>query len=375
MKPIIKFKLVCLLSLALLACKSNTGSYQENMMKYAEYITVSSADNEYSVSIANPWKKSTILHSYTLSNKRKTSYNYATLQNTIHTPLERVVVMTNSHCKLLVELGLEDKIAGICELEYIADSTINNRCREGIITDCGSALHPNIEMIIELNPDAILVSPFEDTGYGQLEKLGIPLIECADYMETSPLGRSEWSRFYGRLFNAEQVADSFFLAVEEKYNELCTFVNENINSRPTVMLDTKGGSAWYVAGGNSTIGKIIEDAGGKYLFSEYKNSGSIPLSFETVFEKAHDADIWLLKNSTTHDQTYESIVKEFASYSQFKPYKTKNIWVCDVYQVPYFENTSFHPENLLEEYISILHPELLTDYRQRWYHPMREAGE
>ena len=97
--------------------------------------------------------------------------------------------------------------------------------------------------------------------------------------------------------------------------------------------------------------------------------------FETVFEKAHDADIWLLKNSTTHDQTYESIVKEFASYSQFKPYKTKNIWVCDVYQVPYFESTSFHPENLLEEYISILHPELLTDYRQRWYHPMREAGE
>ena len=77
MKPIIKFKLVCLLSLALLACKSNTGSYQENMMKYAEYITVSSADNEYSVSIANPWKKSTILHSYTLSNKRKTSYSSA----------------------------------------------------------------------------------------------------------------------------------------------------------------------------------------------------------------------------------------------------------------------------------------------------------
>ena len=75
-------------------------------------------------------------------------------------------------------------------------------------------MYPTIEKIMELKPDAIMVSPFEQTGYGQLEKLGIPLLECADYMETSPLARAEWMRFYGRLFGAGTKADSLFNRVQ-----------------------------------------------------------------------------------------------------------------------------------------------------------------
>ena len=56
-----------------------------------------------------------------------------------------------------------------------------------------------------------LCSPFREqwrirTG----GKLNIPIIECADYMETSALGRAEWMRFYGLLFGEAQKADSLF---------------------------------------------------------------------------------------------------------------------------------------------------------------------
>ena len=74
---------------------------------------------------------------------------------------------------------------------------------------------------MELKPDAIMVSPFEETGYGQLEKLGIPLLECADYMETSPLARAEWMRFYGRLFGVGSNADTLFQQVKANYMQLC----------------------------------------------------------------------------------------------------------------------------------------------------------
>ena len=74
------------------------------------------------------------------------------------------------------------------------------------------------EKIIDLRPDAIMLSPFENSGgYGRVGKLGVPVIECADYMETSPLGRAEWLRFYGLLVGQEQRGDSLFAQIEKEY--------------------------------------------------------------------------------------------------------------------------------------------------------------
>ena len=73
-------------------------------------------------------------------------------------------------------------------------------------------MKPDIERIIDLRADAILLSPFENSGgYGRLEQIGVPIIECADYMETSALGRAEWMKFYGLLYGKEHEADSYLL--------------------------------------------------------------------------------------------------------------------------------------------------------------------
>ena len=332
----------------------------DSMTEYADYLSLIEEDSCVTAMLTNPWKPDRILRSYVLTNDAETEFSLQSEENVVHTPLCRVVVTTNSHARLLSELGLTDFIAGVCEEEYITDSLVRDRLDRGLIADCGNGMYPNIERIISLCPDAIFVSPFEEAGYGPLEMTGIPLIECADYMETSPLGRAEWMRFYGRLFNAGDKADSLFGQICDKYNnireETLTY-----NYRPSVMLDTKGSSAWYVAGGNSTIAKMIEDAGGKYLFSNNNKSGSVPLAFESVLERAADADIWLLKNSSARELTYENLAGDFQAYTRFKPFTTRNIWVCDVYGTPYFEMTAFHPELLLEELQQIFHQD--TDDR------------
>lgn len=366
--------LVLIVILHTLSCSSDSLTHRDydNMIRYAEYLEVfESNDSAICVSIRNPWRKSGLLREFILTNGKESRFNFSSPVNTLKTPFKKALVMTNSHAKLMVELGLIDNIVGICELEYISDTLINRRCSDGRIVDCGNGMSPNMEKIIELSPDVILVSPFEDSGYGQLEKLGIPIIECADYMETSPLGRAEWMRFYGRLFGVDQIADSLFLRVEERYSELKEAVSSSGLKRPKVMVDTKSGSAWYVAGGRSTTGKLIYDAGGDYLFSYNKQSGSAPLSFETVFEKAHNADIWLLKNSWPHTITYRTLELDFSSYARFKPFRTKKIWVCDVYKVPYFETIPFHPEILLAEFIHIFHPGLIQEPDNFFYHPLQ----
>lgn len=360
---------------AILCCCRNGGkdvALQSNDMQYASFIAMSGdEDGELVFRIDNPWKRGKTLRTYHIGNDIKTEFSVTDRDCYIHTPVRRAVVMTNCHARLLSELNMTQSVVGVCESEYITDPTVRECLSKGTIIDCGNSMRPDIEKIISLNPDVILVSPFEETGYGQLEKLGIPLVECADYMESSPLGRAEWIRFYGRIFGKGAESDSLFYAIRDSYQELKEQAAA-YEDRPTVLLDTKSGSAWYMAGGASTIGRMIADAGGSYLFSERKESGSIPLSFESVYDKAGEADIWLMKNSGSSTMTYESLKNDFPPYSEFKPFKERRIWVCDVYQVPYFEMTSFHPEILLREFISIFHGKDFESSETVFYHPMSE---
>ena len=350
MKRLLSVPLMVLACLSLSACISTGAGFDKGCMEYASLLGMQDSSDVLEVSIANPWKKGSILQELTLDR-----------------PLERVVVTSNSLAALMVELGIADRIAGICEPEYVFNRQIHAMIDDGRIADCGNGMYPNIERIMSLNPDAIFVSPFEGSSYEQLEKLDITLIQCADYMESTPLGRAEWIRFYGRLFGAGQTADSLFEKVRTDY-KILSDIASHFTERPKVMLDTRSGSAWYTAGGGSTIGQIIAHAGADYAFAYRTESGSIPLAFETVFEKAQDSDIWLLKNSTDGTLTYSQLENDFSGYASFRPFREKNIWVCDVNRTPYFEETAFHPEMLLGELMTIFHPE--SGLVRRYYHPL-----
>lgn len=339
-----------LLLLLAASCRMPSTMPQGGIMEYATGLYLEENGSGFEAFVANPWKDGAVLSSYRFDGS-----------------FDRVVVMSNNIARLMVELGLEDCIAGVCEPENITDSTVCARLRSGRIADCGNSMYPTIERIMELHPDAILVTPFEDSGYGQLESTGIPLVECADYMETSALGRAEWMRFYGRLFGAGDKADTLFRQVRDSYETLKEMAART-TLRPKVMLDTRSGSAWYVAGGKSTIAQVISDAGAVYAFGDSERSGSVPMSFESVYAKASDSDVWLLKNSTSGRLTYGLLEQDFGSYREFRPFRERNIWVCDVYRVPYFEETAFHPEYLLGEFMTIFHPEL--SFSRRFYHPL-----
>lgn len=348
MKRLLSVPLKVLACLSLSACISAGADFDKGSIEYASLLGMQDSSNVLEVSIANPWKEGSILQKLTFDR-----------------PLEHVVVTSNSLAALMAELGIADRIAGICEPEYVFNRQIHAMIDDGRIADCGSGMYPNIERILELAPDAIFVSPFEGSSYEQLEKLDITLIQCADYMEVTPLGRAEWIRFYGRLFGAGPKSDSLFQRIRAEYGQLSELA-QSFPERPKIMLDTRSGSAWYTAGGGSTIGQMITQAGASYPFSDRCESGSIPLSFESVFEKAQDSDIWLLKNSTDKALTYSQLEKDYSGYARFRPFIEKRIWVCDVYRTPYFEETAFHPEQLLNDYIAIFHPQ--SGLTAKYYH-------
>ena len=341
-------------------------------LKYAENLTLVKGEGYTEARLRNPWDTTALLHTYILVEKDKPLPNRLPEGTLVRTPLSNTLVYTAVHCNLIQELGAVESIGGICELQYIKVPEIIEGCRNGTIVNAGEGTNPDMEKIIDLHPDALLLSPYENSGgHGQVEKLKIPIIECADYMETSALGSAEWIRFYGLLFHQSAKADSIFAIVEKNYNELKALAISQ-PTQPKVMCELKSGSAWYVPGGNSTTGKLYNDAGGDYLFDHYPNSGAVPLSFETVFDKAQDADVWLMKYNQPTDKTLSDIRNDYSPYARFKAFKDGQVYGCNTNYAAYYEDFPFHPDKVLMALIKNFHPSLLPEYELKYFSKLAE---
>lgn len=303
-------------------------------MRYAQLLTMTDS----AATISDPWQQG------------------KTLQRMPLRELHRVVVFTTSHCQLMEYLGVANRIVGVCDLQYILIPDIQKRVKEGKIVDCGNSMSPDIEKIIALKPDAILLSPFEGSGgFGRLEKLGIPIIQAADYMETSALGRAEWMRYYGRLLGCSQRADSLFHAVDSTYAALKAYA-QKLPAGRSILTERKTGATWYTPGGASTIGTIIRDAHGGYAWSDDQHSGSLALSVEQIISKGGQSDVWSFKYNGTKPLTKEDLLQEYHGYEALKAFQTGEIYECNTSRVPYFEEVSWRPDYLLREMIQLLHP-------------------
>lgn len=341
-------------------------------MRYATLLTLKECDGYISAEIKNPWDSTKILHRYVLVPKDKELPSALPKGDVIRIPLSRSVVYTSVHASLINQLGAYGAIAGVCDAEYMYLDKLQKDISAGKIVNCGNGTNPDIEKIIDLTPDAVLLSPFENSGsYGKLGTIGIPIVECADYMETGPLARAEWMRFYGLLFGMQQQADSLFATVEKSYNDLKALVADKSIKKPTVIADKKFGSSWYVAGGNSTVGRMLDDAGANYVFSDEKASGSVPYAPEVVFDRGQQADIWLVKFNQDTDLTYNQLAQEWSNYSKFAAFQNHNIYACNLSKVPFYEETPFHPDLLLRDYIIIFHPEKVEDRTLRYFYKMK----
>lgn len=374
-------------SLGLLSCQGGkTAAGMEEggdtlQMKYAQLLTIVSHDEQgyTEVKVHNPWKEGTELHRYILVPKGKegdatmaklagqahgegkAAATLGVKTDTVRTPLESNLVFTAPHCQLLTELGCQNAITGVCDKDYINIPDIKSRAQADAkvahpIMDCGSSMQPDIERIIALHPEALLISPFENNGgYGKLDKLRIPIIETADYMETSPLGRAEWIKLYGLLLSSSK-ADSLFSAIEKEYLQLKAEAAK-LPLGLSILTERKTGNVWYVPGGKSTMGILLRDAHAKYIFADDQHSGSLSMSPEQIIAKGNQIDAWAFKYFGGNALTKNELLTEYQGYQALKAFQTGTVYETNTSCEPYFELTSFHPEILLREFIILSHPE------------------
>ncbi|MDE6028122.1 MAG: ABC transporter substrate-binding protein [Muribaculaceae bacterium] len=333
----------------------NSSAYgEQDTLRYANNLLVEKIENEegtvYVATVRNPWDTIKTLQKYVLIPKGMKNTDHLPADGTrIRVPVENALVYSSLHGGLIGDLGAADRIGGVCNARYITDKNLSNRVARGDVADCGDGRNPDIEKIIKLRPDLIMLSPFENNDrYAKVKQLGIPILECADYMESTPLGQAEWMKFYGILFGKHEEAHDRFDEIEARYNEIKAHASKRAH-KPKVILDSPYNHSWSVPGGESTIGHMIEDAGGINPFASIRKSGGIQMAPEKVLAEAGDSEVWLVRYNQKSEKTLPELSRDAMVNSQFKAFKTGNVYGCNTQYIPFFDETPFHPDRLLEE--------------------------
>lgn len=345
-----------------------------DLMRYADNVAVYRTDYGYSVDVLNPWDSTAMLGRYAFV---PDSLNVTVPSDriVIRTPVKSVVSYSATQWSVFLQLDEISRIKCILEGRYVHNEEMKALLKEGKVLDVGTEAGVDIERLIEIKPDVILYSPYFDGNQGGLKITGAVLFPFADYLEPTPLGRSEWIRVVGLLTCRETSADNWFNDIERRYMTLKNSC-DSVAYRPLVFSGKPFNGQWYVAGGRSYIAELFADAGTDYVWKDNTSTASFPLDGEIILSKAQHADFWRINNSSTHPLTYEQLGSENTIHPLFDAFKNKKVIVCDVQQTGYFEQSQCEPDLLLADFIYFFHPECLKgewkDYRPKYYHWLEE---
>ena len=327
---------------------------------YAEGFTVTYTDDGCLLDIQDPLREESQSFHYMLVPAGEKPANVPEGYSVLNVPVQRIVCMTSLQLSNFICMDELDHVVGITSTRHLFNQDMKARLDDGRTRRIGIEGNFDNEVIIAIDPDLILISPFKRGGYEALTGVDIPLVPHLGYQETTPLGQAEWIKFIGLLTCEEEKTNEIFAGIEQRYNELKEKAART-EGRPVVLSGELHGGNWYVGGGRSFLAQIFRDAGGEYFLPEDKSSGGLNLDFETVYSQTADASYWRIVNSFNGDFSYDALKAEDARYADLKAFKNKGVIYCNMSRKPFYENMPVQPDVVLADLIHIFHPELLPD--------------
>ncbi|MCD8186744.1 MAG: ABC transporter substrate-binding protein [Rikenellaceae bacterium] len=344
----------------------NASDSEKADIRYAQGFEVSQADGFTLIDVKDPSGESELTYKYALIEKGQDKNKVPAGYEAIHVPVQSVICMTSLQLSNFIKRGAPDRIVGISSTRFRFNEAIRERLAENKMSKIGIEGEFDSELVMALDPDIILVSPFKRGGYETIRNLDIPLISFLGYKETTPLGQAEWIKFTALLLGMEVEGNRLFKEIETRYNELKSR-SDSVANRPVVLSGELHSGNWYVVGGNSYLAQLFRDAGADYFLQNDNESGGYYVDFETVYSQGADADYWRVVNSFNGTFDYEAFRQADARYADFKAFREKKVIYCNLREKPFYENTPVEPEVVLADLIHIFHPTILPDHTPVYY--------
>ncbi|MBR6550558.1 MAG: ABC transporter substrate-binding protein [Paludibacteraceae bacterium] len=329
----IKFYIaLCWFGLVCVACQPTTNtSITDNTAGF----TIDIHNDSTTITIYSPWQKGKVM--------QQLAFNQA---------YERIVCTSATHMGFISELGMMDKVVGVCRPNRVYNLSEEERER---ITDIGDDMQPSMEKILLLNPDLVILYTYAqgDPIPAQVEALGVPILYCNEWTETTPLARAEWIRLFGAIFGCSTKADSIFASVKDAY-EAKRLSGEEAKGR-SILSGMSWRGTWYVPAGGTFMGNLFCDAEAQYRYADNPSTSSIPLTMEQALQDFAEADVWVGCNASSLEEL--RCIDE--KHTWFKSYQTGQVYNFYRRTLPsgandFWESGTVHPERILQDLQSIL---------------------
>jgi len=367
------FVSILLLLSTLLSCTSrkenanaNNTLSTETILKYAKGFTITRVGHSKLVEVTKPFPGAQTSFKYLLVTKGDEVPVHDANTKIIYVPVSRLVCTSTTHIPLLDYLNESEALVGFPTTDYISSEKMRTLIDQGRVTELGIDKGMDIERMAILKPDITMAYTLSgDFGqFKKIEELGIPVVINAEYLEKHPLGRAEWIKFAAAFFNKEELADSVFDSIENAYLAIREEAAK-VSTKPSIMSGVVYGDTWFLPGGKNFAAQLIADAGGKYLWAENPSNGFLELSFESVYEKANQADFWI---GVASFKSLSEIKTADKRYTKFKPFQTGQVYTYDARKgakggSEFLELGYLRPDVILLDLVKIIHSDLLPAHK------------
>mgnify|MGYP004660625071 FL=1 len=247
-------------------------------------------------------------------------------------PVENIYLVSTSVMDLILHLDALDSItlSGTkAEGWYLPEA--KQAMEEGRIAYAGKYSAPDYEQILAANCSLAIQNTMilhTPEVKEQLEHFGIPvLVERSSY-ESGPLERMEWIKLYGILLGKEDTAEQVFAAQEAAITPL---LEQEPTGKSCAFFSLSSNNLATVRKGSDYVAKMIEMAGGAYVFSDLTDNGNslatMNLPLEDFYAGAKDADV-LIYNSAIEGTiaSVSQLTEKFPLLSEFKAVQNGQVW-------------------------------------------------
>ncbi len=366
-----------LLIFTLVSCKQESISTiitAENQIEFATGFELYDYSDFKILKIKNISPESDKVEKYILHKKNVQIPDSLKSFTSIVIPVQNIIVTSTTHIPSLEMLDVTETLIGFPGLDYISSEVVRAKIEKGQVREVGQNERINTEIVVDLTPDVLVSFAINESNQTleNLKQAGIKVLLNGDWNEKNPLGKAEWIKFFGALYDKDQKAQETFENIKSEYKKAKELASKAA-VKPTIITGNIYENVWYLPKGDSWSALFLADAHTEYFWKDTSGTGSLALSFEEVFDTAQNADYWIGAGLYT---SLAEMLQANPHYKEFKAFKEGNVYSFSTKKgatggAIYYELAPNRPDLVLKDIIKITHPELLENYELQFFERLK----
>ncbi|MGM9785277.1 MAG: ABC transporter substrate-binding protein [Candidatus Cryptobacteroides sp.] len=336
--------------------------------EYAGGFSIAGADGRKStiITVTNPWQGAEGVVDRLLVRRGGEDVPAGFEGQVVEGDASRVICMSSTHVAMLEAVGAAGTVVGVSGLRYICNPTVRSN---GAI-DIGYDESIDYESVVALEPDIVFLYGVSGMSVAQnkLGELGIPYIYIGEYVEQNPLGKAEWMVAVAETVGKRDMAEEEFRGVVSRYVDLKSQISASVCDAPSVMFNVPYADTWFMPTARSYMIRLVEDAGGEYVYKQNRSGGSVPVDMEEALLLMSQADVWL----NVQAESVDALCRRYPRFRSMPCVVSGKLYNCDRRSSEgggndFWETGVVEPDIVLRDLARILHPELFDEYEPVYF--------